>query len=118
MNALLLRLCRNRSLVYSFVVVVVVLTLTRITKFVVTGPAQVTLECTPGKKQSKAKVVCVNIVAEASRTPGKRISKVKAEVSVFSWQTLAGTYVSRLAAETCHTVCHSGNQATHTRSLV
>ena len=55
-------------------VVVVVLTLTRITKSVVTGQAPATLEWknTPGKKQSKPKVLHVHILAEASHASAKK----------------------------------------------
>ena len=48
-----------------------------------------------------------NIIAEASRTSVKKI-KVKSEVSVRTYQTYTGTYVSRLAAETDYTACHQG----------
>ena len=56
---------------------VVVLTLTRITKFVVTGQAPVTLELrnTPEKKHKQPKVVHAYIAADAIHASTRNIQK-------------------------------------------
>ena len=65
------------ALVVALVVVVVVLTLTRIIKSVVTGQAPSTLEWknTPGKNTSKQKVVHAYIIAKAIHASAKKYKK-------------------------------------------
>ena len=69
------------------VVVVVVLTLTRIIKSVVTGQAPVTLELrnTPGRKH-KPKVVHAYITADAIHAPTRNMYKVKSGVNTYHVQ--------------------------------
>ena len=85
------------------VVAVVVLTLTRITKSVVTGQAPVTLELrnTPGKNTNKPKVVHAYITADAIHASTKT-TKMKSGVSLRCARSILVhmSYYSRLEKPT------------------